>query len=247
MQDRLLYYPQPLLGSPPTPPVGRTLETVQWLSKDNHRLHGWLIRPATTNAPLVIYFGGNAEEVSWQITQAHRYQQYALLLVNYRGYGRSEGTPSEQALFADALTIYDEIGKRADIDHSRIVLHGRSLGSGVAVHLASQRAVQGLILTTPYDSIEALAQSHFPAWMVALFLRERYDSLALADRLTVPLLCLIAPQDQIVPNHHSQRLFDAWVGKKKWWSAITGTDHNSISERSAYWDRIGEFLDDLQA
>ncbi|NJL58986.1 MAG: hypothetical protein HC887_04355 [Desulfobacteraceae bacterium] len=135
-----------------------------WVDTRNHvRLHGWFRNASgLEKAPTIIYFGGNAEDISEQIFEFEPLKGWAVLLVNYRGYGLSQGSPSQENLFNDALSIYDHISRREDVDASRIVAMGRSLGSGVAVHLASQRPLAGVILVSPYDSIRNVAQKIYP-------------------------------------------------------------------------------------
>src|SRR5262249_19315765 len=157
-----------------------------------------------------LYFGGNAEEVSWLVETAPPLGAWALLLVNYRGYGRSEGRPGERALFADALLLHDWARGRPEVDRSRIAAMGRSLGPGVAVHLAAERALAGVVLVSPFDSLTAVAQRHYPWLPVRWLLRHPFDSLARAPSIQTPLLCLTAGRDTIVPPAHSARLCAAW-------------------------------------
>ena len=209
-------------------------------------MRGWLVRSAAQPAPLVIYFGGNAEEVSWLAGAADQFAGWSLLLVNYRGYGASEGKPGEKELFADALAIYDYAVRRADVDASRIVVMGRSLGSGVAVYLAANRPVQGVILVSPYDSITEVAQRHYFYLPVKLLIRHPFDSLSRVGGIRAPLACIVAAEDNIIPPAHSRRLFEAWPAPKTW-HEIARADHNTVSGEPAYWQAIAAFLRGLAA
>src|SRR5262249_22796712 len=133
--------------------------------------------------PLVIYFGGNAEEVSWLLQESPRLAPWALLLVNYRGYGLSDGRPSESALYNDAVALYDWVTARPDTDARRIVFVGRSLGTGVATYLASQRTVSGVVLVSPYDNLVEVARGVYPYLPVDGLMRYRFDSAARAKRI----------------------------------------------------------------
>ena len=155
VQDGMLFLPQPGPTRPPQVRDGRAIEPLAFTAGDGVTVRGWFVRAAHSPAPLVIFYGGNAEEVSWQVSEPWP-SDWSLALVNYRGYGQSEGKPSEQALFADAELVFDALAARADVDRTRIVLVGRSLGSGVATYLASRREVAGLVLISPYDSMTAL-------------------------------------------------------------------------------------------
>lgn len=243
-QDRMLFYPPGAPAALPRP-ARATLEELTQLTADGERIVAWLVRGAE-RAPLLIYFGGNAEDVSWLIGMDESFAGYALLLVNYRGYGPSQGRPSEAALFADALAWYDAAVRRADIDPGRIAVMGRSLGSGVAVHLAARRPVAGVILVSPYDSVKSLAQAIYPFLPVGLLLKHPFDSLSLAGAMRAPLLCLAAENDRVIPRAHSRRLFDAWGAAEKSWIVLRG-DHDSISGEVQYWRAIAEFLAGLQS
>ena len=246
LQDRLIFFRQPLDPGRRDSVLQRfpNVEEVNLVAQDGTRLHGFLSKPAAvagTKFPLVIYFGGNAEEASWLLEEGERPQNWAWLAVNYRGYGWSEGSPGEQAMAADARRIYDWTQLRSDIEHSRIVAFGRSLGSGVAVRLASERPLAGVVLATPFDSLESVAKRHYPFAPVSLMLRHRFDSLALAPRVGVPMLCIVAERDSIVPAEHARRLFAAWQGDKRLVS-IANADHNDVSESAAFWRETGNFL-----
>jgi pimeloyl-ACP methyl ester carboxylesterase len=238
LQERMMFFPRPaesrLIPRP-------NLEEVTLVAADGVKLRGWLVKGDGTPAPLVIYFGGNAEEVSWLAGVADQFAGWSLLLVNFRGYGESEGKPGEKELFADALVIYDYATRRPDVAPERIVAMGRSLGSGVAVHLAANRPLRGVILVSPYDSVVEVARRHYPFLPVSLLLRHRFDSLAQAPRIEVPLLCLAATQDRIIPVRHSRTLFEAWRGPKTW-REVPLADHDSISGEPEYWRSIAEFL-----
>jgi pimeloyl-ACP methyl ester carboxylesterase len=160
----------------------------------------------------------------------------AWLLVDYRGYGASGGAPSEEAFAADALAWYDFAAKES----SRIYAFGRSLGSGVAVRMAAERRIDGMILVTPYDSMTAVARHHYPLLPVGVLLRHRFDSLALAPKMAAPLLCIAATNDEVVPIDHARRLYDAWAGPKRWLQIAAG--HNSTDDQPEYWPAIEAFL-----
>ncbi|MHB8666297.1 MAG: alpha/beta hydrolase [Burkholderiales bacterium] len=243
-QERLIFFPQPLEQDPPQTYPGAAIEEVNLTASDGVRLHGWLVHATApqTPAPVLIYFGGNAEELSWLASTADRYAGWSLLLVNYRGYGRSEGKPGEAAFFADALQIYAYAARRAA--GGRVALMGRSLGSGVAVYLAEQRAVAGVILVSPYDSVESVARGIYPYLPIGLMLRHRFDSLARAPRIKVPLLCLVASADRVIAQAHSARLYAAWGGTKQW-REIAPASHDSLAGEPEYWNAIASFLAQL--
>ncbi len=246
VQDRLIFFRQPLDPGRRESVLQRfpNVEEVDVVAHDGTRLHGFLSKPtdlAGTKSPLVIYFGGNAEEISWLLDEGERPQNWAWLVINYRGYGLSEGSPGEKAMAADARQIYDWTRLRSDVEVSQIVAFGRSLGSGVAVRLASERPLAGLVLATPFDSLESVAKRHYPFAPVSLLLRHRFDSLDLAPRIGIRMLCIVAERDSIIPAEHGRRLHAAWQGDKRLVS-IANADHNDVSANPAFWREIGHFL-----
>jgi len=205
-------------------------------------LHGWLVKGSGTDkSPLLIYFGGNAEEVSGQLETARLLPGWSLLFVNYRGYGLSGGRPQEGLLFGDAVTIYDYVMQREDIDTGKIVAMGRSLGSGIAVHLAAERNIQGVILVSPYNSIKAVAQGKYPFLPLSLILRHPFNVENSAVQARVPLLALIAEKDRVIPPKHSHQLAALWGGPKEV-HLINGAGHNTIHAHPEFWEHINKFL-----
>jgi len=214
------------------------------LTPDQTRLQGWLLRSPQATAektPLLIYFGGNAEEVSTMVQHMDHFPGWSLSLINYRGYGLSEGNPSEQHLFADALTIYDSLSQRADIDQNCIVAMGRSLGTGVAVHLAAQRPLEGVILVSPYDSITAVAQQVYFFLPVSLLLKHPFNSIAQAPQITAPMLTLVATEDTLIKPSHSYHLAEHWQGPHEV-QELPAVNHDTIMENKNFWPHVEQFL-----
>ena len=235
-QDSLIFFPQPLTSAQRERIVSQrpAVESLFIDAADGTRLHAWHVK----GDPLILYFGGNAEEVSWMLDEAvRRTPGIGWLLVDYRGYGSSGGSPSEAALVADAIRWYDQMNNQ----HKTVYVFGRSLGSGVAVQLAAQRPVAGVILVAPFDSLVEVGKRHYPILPVSLMLRHRFDSAALAPKITAPLLCIVASGDEVVPAEHSKRLFDAWGGEKRW-VGLEGAGHNSTDDAADYWPSIRKFL-----
>jgi pimeloyl-ACP methyl ester carboxylesterase len=245
IQDSLLFMPQPLADPPPAFRTTRPVEDLTFAATDSVRLRGWLVKTPSTRAPLVIYYGGNAEEVSWQLAEPWP-PGWSLAFVNYRGYGASEGKPSEVDLCADAVRVFDALAARPDVDSTRVVLVGRSLGSGVATFVAAQRSLAGVILISPYDSMTDLARRHYPWLPVGLLLRHRFDSHSLARTIRAPLVAIVAGRDTIIPPAHSRRLFDAWSGSKRW-IELPDAGHNDLSNQTAFWPAIETSLRDMRA
>lgn len=244
VQDRLIFYRQPMADAQRAE-VGRRHAgaTSLFLSAaDGTRLHAWH-RPASGPAggPLVIYFGGNAEDVSWMLAHAGEVPGAGWLLVDYRGYGSSAGAPSEKALVADALAWFDHAATLPGVDRSRVIAFGRSLGSGVAVQLAAQRPVRALVLATPYDSLAAVARHYYWYLPVDWMLRHRFDSDRLAPGLRQPLLALIAERDEVIPPARAEALVQAWGGPTRR-VLLSGAGHNSSDAHPLFWDEVRRFI-----
>ena len=241
-QERLLFYPR-APGPRPSPPVGWRLEEVSIPAADGTMLVGVLVVPPVQKPPLVIYFGGNAEEVTeYAPLAAGTYGDRAVLFVNYRGYGASEGTPGEAAMVRDAGEIFDWAQKRTDLDATRIALHGRSLGTGVAVQLAAARPARCIVLTSPFASALDVAKEVYPWLPVTWMLRHPFDSAAHAPQLRLPALFLMGDNDTLIPKHHSERLASLWGGPAERVS-FAGFGHNDLDMNPRYAAAIHAFLD----
>jgi len=237
-QDALIFFPQP------TPPPHREQFAAHAFSvkHEGKTLQGWYVAGTVSKTrPLLVYYGGNAEEVSGNLLDLARLQAGAYLFMNYRGYGDSQGKPSQKTLCRDALHIVDTIAARDTIPMDHIVLMGRSLGSGVAVYVASQRPVRGLILVTPFDSLLNVARHHYPLLPVRLLLKHPFDSATLAPAIKIPALFLIGREDTIIPNKRSTRLAKLWGGPVET-VTIEGVGHNDIQLAPRYWEAINQFL-----
>lgn len=212
------------------------------LPTEDFTIDGETIRVHVLNATMpraVLYFGGNAEATGYQAEALTRaLPGRAIYLVNYRGYGGSTGKPREQALYNDALVIFDALEER----HETIAVIGRSLGGGVATWLAARRPVEKLLLVTPFDTLVSVAGEHFPLYPVSLFLKERYDSLEQAAAIDAPTLLLIAADDEIVPRSSSRRLEQAFANGTATSLVIPHARHNSISGRPEYDKALAAFL-----
>lgn len=220
-QRSLIYFPQPRYLSSP--------QSVSVLSTPDAKL-------AITTRPVpgsnaVLYFGGNAEDVSLSLPALARiFPGHSLYLLHYRGYGGSTGKPSEPALHQDALALYDKVSQ----DHSRITVIGRSLGSGVAIRLATERELERLILVTPYYSIEEIAARQFSLFPVRWLLKDKFESWRDAPHVTVPTSIIAAQHDEVIPQMDTRRLLAQFQNGVASFLIIPDSNHNSISEKSAY-------------
>ena len=182
-------------------------------------------------AKAVIYLGGNAEDVSASLPLLDSaFPDRALYLMHYRGYAGSSGKPTEEALVSDALALFDRISAQ----HSDIVVVGRSLGTGVAVRMATLRPASRLVLVTPYDSIGELAARQFPFFPVRWLLRDKYESGKYAPQVKAPTLILAAEHDEIIPARSTELLYSRFADGVASMEVVKGAGHNSISDSAAY-------------
>jgi dipeptidyl aminopeptidase/acylaminoacyl peptidase len=243
LDSRLLYFPRAHDEATWRRIAERTGAEPVRIERDGIVLRGWLLRPpgAADRAPVpaVVYFGGNAEDVSWMLGEAARLGGHALLAVPYRGYGASTGAPFEQDLYDDAVALYDALAARPGIDAGRIAVWGRSLGSGVATWVASRRPVSAVVLSAPYDSIAALARRHYPG--IAFLLGQPFDSLARAPAVSAPLLAILGLRDTVVPPEHGERLAAAWGGLVRV-LRLPQAGHDDLQAFPEHWREVSAFL-----
>lgn len=240
LQERLLFFP----WAPYVPHYEKMyrnpdLKNVQIHTKDSETLDGW-IQVGKDKPYVVLYFGGNGDETSYFV-EKYRYKNANIISFNYRWYAYSTGKPSERALFSDALLQYDYLVWEMKIDPKNIILMGRSLGTGVATYLASQRKVNSVILITPYDSVELVAKEWYFFVPVSLLLRHKFLSTQYASIRSNNLLCIYWGRDVTIPNHHTENLLKYWNGKitKVF---IPNATHDDIYTFSQVEDAIDQFI-----
>jgi len=219
-----------------SPTAGRG-EGVLTLAVDGERV---LVSTRVVDGPIaIVYFGGNAEEVSYNLPDFKRvFPEHSLYLMHYRGYSGSSGTPTESGLVRDGLALFDRVRGL----HSRVAVIGRSLGSGIAVRVAGEREVAALALVTPYESIEDVAGRHFPWLPVRWLLRDKYLSWKYAPAVKVLVTVLAAEHDDVIPRASTDLLLTRFRKGQVKFAVIPGTDHNSISESEEYWARLRDGL-----
>jgi len=228
-QRSFLYQPAPEI-------IGAEAEEIRMENADVS-LKIWHFNPRNSKA--IIYFGGNAENVYWNVPAFREiFPDYSVYLVNYRGYGGSSGSPSETALFEDAVSIFDRLSSQ----HESISLIGRSLGTGVATYLASVRQIDKMVLVTPFDSIVSVAQRGYPIFPVSLFLKDRYDSVGRVASIKSATLVILAENDEIILRENSDRLISGFKSTDVLVEMIDDATHNSIGNSSVYWELLDDFL-----
>lgn len=242
-QDSLLFHPRPtspariseILSNHPE------FDTLTFIMKDGNRTCGYISRDTTQEKlPLILYFGGNAEEVSHLMENRKYFSNSLIVLMNYRGFGLSQGIVSQQTMFSDALEIMDKMAFNPKVDRENIIVIGRSIGTGVAAYVSSQRAVKATILITPYDNMCDVAFEKYPFVPIRLLLKHPFESDKYAQRIHTPVLALIAANDEVIPKHHAYKLMESWKGKTT--TLEVNEDHNSIMDNETVWKKIQGYI-----
>ena len=203
----------------------------QWKSQEftvqstGHKLHGWLYEnPHIDKNSALIYFGGNAEDVIYNMDDASRYKVNKLFFTNYAGYGNSTGKPSEDTLYTDALTVFDQLVQQHQLEPATTFVMGRSLGSAVASHVASQRKTAGVILVTPFTNMPDLAVNFYKIFPVRWLLKYRFDTQQQLQQTSSPVLLIAAAQNAETPV------------------IIPQSGHNTLHLSPQYFDAINQFI-----
>ncbi|MFZ1936829.1 MAG: alpha/beta hydrolase [Thermoguttaceae bacterium] len=224
-------------------PAGLQFEDARFVSADGTRLHGWYI-PCENARATVLYCHGNGGNVAYWADAArslHDRVGVSVLLFDYRGYGRSEGTPSEAGVLADARAARAWLAQREKIAEGQIVLMGRSLGGGVAVDLAAADGARALVLESTFTSLPDVAQTMFPLLPVRLLMQTRLNSEKKIANYHGPLLQSHGTADRLIPYAIGRRLFDA-ANQPKQFVPIANGDHNDPQDEE-YYQALSVFLD----
>ena len=163
---------------------------------------------------------------------------YSVYLVNYRGYAGNSGKPTEKEIYVDALNLYDKLSSR----HEEISLIGRSLGGAVATYLAVNRKIKRMALITPFDSIEKIAAKLYPIFPISIMLKDKYDAYSRVDKLTIPVLVIMAERDEIIPRENTERLITKMNSKILSVSIIPRSTHNTIDNRREFSQILSGFF-----
>jgi fermentation-respiration switch protein FrsA (DUF1100 family) len=228
---------------------GCSIEDHFFVAEDGVRLHAWWCRPmdgAPSDASAVLlWFHGNAGNLSQRADLMLELARLGLeiVIVDYRGYGRSEGRPTEKGLYRDARGAWRHVVQDSGVDPRRIVILGKSLGGAVAVDLAADVMPAGLIVESSFTSVPDMAAEHYPfipRWLI----RTRMASIEKIGRVSCPVMVVHSPADEIVPFEHGRRLCDAVRGDRRFLE-IPGAAHNELwlvgGER--YFAAVRDFID----
>jgi fermentation-respiration switch protein FrsA (DUF1100 family) len=244
--ERWLVYPAPPPNGADWVAADLPHEDVTFAAADGTKLHGWYV-PHPSPRAAVLFCHGNGEHVARlkpALQKLHDQFGVSIFAWDYRGYGKSEGKPTEVNLLGDARNAQLWLAQREGIRPEDIVLYGRSLGGAVTVGLAAEHPVRGMVLERTFADMVDTAAYHFPWLPVKWIMRNRFPS---AERIAAykgPLLQSHGTADRIVPFHMGKRLFDAATTANKRFFVVEGGDHNG-PQPDDYYQALGEFLDSL--
>src|SRR5262245_26254824 len=248
MQRRLIYFPASGVAAPRE--LGLTgVEPVTFETIDGLRLSGWFFSaPGPSPRITVLVFNGNAGNRAHRgpLADGLRRHGFQVLLIDYRGYGGNPGAPSKNGLAADARAARTYLAGRSDVDLSRLVYFGESLGTAVAVDLAVEHSPAALVLRSPFTSLADVGQHHYPFLPVGLLLRDRFSAIEQIRRIRAPLLVIAGGHDRIVPIDNSRRLYEAAIAPKTL-LVLPNADHNDyeLLAGDEMIQAIGRFLQPL--
>ncbi len=218
----LFLFQRSLLYHPPAESVGPVVD-----------LQGMPVSMRALKSPqAVLYFGGNAEDVARSLPEfAAAFPEHAVYLAHYRGFGGARGTPTEEGLTEDALALFDILFEK----HTQVTVIGRSLGSALAVRVASEKQVARLVLITPFDSILDVGERTFPLLPMRWIVKDQYLSSVYAPGVSVPTLIITAERDEMIPRASTELLLSRFARGVARQVVIAGAGHNSISDGQLFW------------
>lgn len=245
IQHRLVYLPdQPGREIPATPAaLGLEYESVALTTSDGETLDGWLV-PAPAERATVAFFHGNAGNIGHRLPVLKALHELGLstLIVDYRGFGRSTGRPSEEGTERDAEAVWQHLTEDRGIASSQIILYGRSLGAAVAARLAVRHAPGALVLESPFTSLPALAATLYPWLPVRWISRYRYDTAEAGAQVSCPVLVIHSAQDQVVPIAHGRTVFEGIRAPKRFLELTGGHNAGYPEQPQVYLEGWEAFL-----
>jgi fermentation-respiration switch protein FrsA (DUF1100 family) len=244
LEDKVVFHPERELCAAPDD-CALAYEDITIQASDKTQLHGWFI-PHPQAAQTVLFLHGNAGNISHRLEKIETFHHFGLnvFIFDYRGYGKSQGVPSEDGIYLDAIAAFDYLASRVDVDASRIVAYGASLGGAVAVDLATKRNLMGLILDSTLSSGRDMARRLFP-FIPNFMIRIRLDSITKIKSLTIPKFFIHPQDDEVIPYALGQKLFQAAPGPKKFVTIFGGHNDSWAVSQSVWIDSVKAFFKQL--
>ncbi len=237
-----IYFPIKAIEFIPTE-LDLSYEDIFFKTKDNILLNGWFV-PSQRSRGILFFFHGNAGNISHRIEFVKMFHDLGLsvFIFDYRGYGKSKGSPTENGTYLDAQASYDYILSRKDISEKKIIIYGESLGSAVAVDLARKVKADALITFGCFTSTKDMARRIYPFLPLWVGVSMRYDSLSKIKEIKIPKLIIHSRNDEIVPFDMGQRLFEAAEEPKEFYIMRGGHNDSILINKDGFLKRVDEFL-----
>ena len=246
-QSNYIYYPVGVLSADPGS-IGLNFESVSFETRDRVKLSGWFI-PSESARGVILFCHGNAGNISHRLESIQIFHRLGLdiFIFDYRGYGQSEGKPTEQGTYQDAEAAWRYLTEERQVNPSKIIVFGRSLGGAVASWLAQRHTPGALILESTFTSLPDIAATVYPYLPVRPLLRFKYNTAEYLDRVNCPVLIVHSRDDEIMPFSHGQRLFEMAKEPKKFLE-ITGTHNEGFITSGTHYEEglnafVSEYMD----
>jgi pimeloyl-ACP methyl ester carboxylesterase len=251
-QDQLLFQPSSRLLATPDD-AGMDYETVRLETEDGETLHGWWIpapdvsretSPDDRATHTLLFFHGNAGNISGRLESVQQFRRLGLnvLIVDYRGYGQSTGTPSEQGIYADAAACWEHLTAERGIAPADVVVFGRSMGGGAATWLAARRTPGAVILESVFTNVPDVGAHHYPFLPVRALATNQFDNEARVAEIEAPKLFIHSREDRVVPFELGRRVYEAAAEPKHFLEIQGGHNDGFLVSSEVYLDTIDDFL-----
>jgi fermentation-respiration switch protein FrsA (DUF1100 family) len=241
-QDRLLYFPSSEMAGTPAV-AGLEFEQVHFRAADNTALHGWYV-PAQDARATLLFCHGNGGNISHRLDSILIFNSLGLnvFIFDYRGYGMSQGRPSEQGTELDALAAMQWLIGEKQVDPEKLIIFGRSLGGAVAAGLACTQGAAGLVLESSFTSYGDIGREHYPWLPVRLIARYRYATLEKVADISMPVLVVHSTDDELVPFRHGRKVFEACTGQKYFLQISGGHNDGFLLSGDSYVRGLDRFI-----
>jgi len=245
LESKSVFFPSKDIGATPAS-LGLKYEEVSFLTRDHIKLHGWFIKSPGSKGTL-IFLHGNAGNISDRLEKLHLFDAIGLntFIFDYRGYGKSEGVPTEEGLYLDAIAAYEYVHSREDVDKKYIFAYGASLGGAIAVDLAVKKELLCLIVDSSFTSAKDMAKRIIP-FAPSFLIKTKLDSISKVRDIDVPKLFMHSPADEVVPFSLGKNLFDAAAEPKRFFQTSGGHNDGYSQYPDEFVSAIKSFLKEVR-
>lgn len=247
MQSQIVYQPniptRKIIATPAS--IGLDYETIRLTTEDGLTLHGWFI-PAQKERATLLFFHGNAGNISHRLNSIQIFNELGLstLILDYRGFGQSEGQPSEEGTYRDAIAAWRYLTEHRKVASNKIVLFGRSLGGAIAAHVGASHDAGGLVLESAFTSLPEIASDIYWFFPTKWLTRMEYDTKSALQSISSPVLVIHSPEDGLVPYSHGEELFETARNPKQFLKLRGGHNGGFLQNRKLYLQGLDRFLED---